>query len=152
LTIDAEEARIYRRHIVERLRSIDEFMRDPSDGERPPLAFGDRSRGHFPTPQEDPFAAWLWRCDIQGAESGLLHGKTVSFKDHIPVAGVPLTFGARGLSDFIPQSTRTIPTTFPAVPQEDPQRLSRLGTSTSRSVVISWARSASQPRGVGASG
>ncbi len=97
-----------RRHIVERLQLIDGFMRDSSDSARQGAGDPARGGGHFPTPEEDPLAAWLWCCEVKGADAGLLADKTVSFKDHIPVSGMPLTFGARALSDFVVDFDATV--------------------------------------------
>jgi amidase len=41
---------------------------------------------------------------------GLLAGKTVSFKDHIAVAGMPMSFGAFALEGFIPDFDATVVT------------------------------------------
>lgn len=37
---------------------------------------------------------WAWRCDIAGAEDGILKGKTIALKDIIPVCGVPMASGS----------------------------------------------------------
>ena len=69
-----------------------------------------RAPGHRPSAEEDPLHAWLWKCRIEGERDGLLAGKTVSFKDHIAVAGVPLTFNTYALDGFIPDFDATIVT------------------------------------------
>jgi amidase len=43
----------------------------------------------------------MWWCNIAG-DSGLLAGKTVSYKDHIAVAGAPMSFGSSALAGFTP--------------------------------------------------
>ena len=50
-----------------------------------------------PSASEDPLNAWMWKCSIAGEAEGLLAGKTVSYKDHIAVAGVPMSFGSFAL-------------------------------------------------------
>src|SRR5262249_30063952 len=61
-------------------------------------------------PSEDPYNAWLWKCAIGGLEEGLLAGKTVSFKDHTAVAGIPLTYNAFPMESFIPDFDATVVT------------------------------------------
>jgi amidase len=52
----------------------------------------------------------MWKCFIQGANGGLLAGKTVSFKDHTAVAGMPLSVGTCALEGFIPDFDATVVT------------------------------------------
>ena len=49
-----------------------------------------------------------WRCDIKGAPSGKLKGKTVSIKDNTCVAGVPMMNGSRILDGFVPDIDATV--------------------------------------------
>ena len=51
-----------------------------------------------------------YRCDIKGAESGLLAGKTVAIKDNVCVAGVPMMNGSKLLEGFVPDRDATIVT------------------------------------------
>jgi len=51
-----------------------------------------------------------WRCDIKGAETGLLAGKTVGIKDNIGVAGVPMMNGSKMLEGFTPEFDATLVT------------------------------------------
>jgi len=51
-----------------------------------------------------------WKCDIPGASSGKLHGKTIAIKDNIPVAGVPMMNGSQILEGFIPDIDATVVT------------------------------------------
>lgn len=61
-----------------------------------------------PTPEEDPHRAWLWRCRIDGRPGGPLHGRTVGFKDHVAVAGLPLTYNARPLEHEVAPCDATV--------------------------------------------
>ena len=69
-----------------------------------------RQPGYQPRPEEDPLNAWMWKCRIAGAAEGLLAGKTVSYKDHIAVAGMPMSFGSFALEGFIPDFDATVVT------------------------------------------
>jgi len=101
---------LFRRSLVEQLGALDAFLEAELDESPPPRAEARRDPGHRPTPAEDPYNAWVWKCSIAGAAAGALTGKTVSFKDHIPVAGVPLTFGCRLLEGLVPDFDATVVT------------------------------------------
>nr|XP_034308110.1 amidase-like [Crassostrea gigas] len=58
--------------------------------------------------QEDD--SWYYRCDIKGAEEGLLAGKTVAIKDNVSVAGVPMMNGSKLLEGFVPDKDATVVT------------------------------------------
>ena len=49
-----------------------------------------------------------WRCDIKGASSGKLHGKTVAIKDNTCVASVPMMNGSLILEGFVPDVDATV--------------------------------------------
>ena len=49
-----------------------------------------------------------WRCDIKGAPSGKLQGRTVAIKDNTCVAGVPMMNGSRILEGFVPDIDATV--------------------------------------------
>ena len=108
--LSAEEAVLYRDRLVEQLADLDAFLRADIDEGAAPRFEGRRDAGHRPSPDEDPYNAWMWRCEIPGAAAGPLAGKTVSFKDHVAVAGIPLTFGARMMEGFVPDVDATIVT------------------------------------------
>jgi len=57
-----------------------------------------------------PCHARYWRCDIEGASNGKLHGKTIAIKDNICVAGVPMMTGSRILEGYIPDMDATVVT------------------------------------------
>ena len=105
-----EDARFYQRFLVEQLEGLDRFVQSRIEAERPPLLNAERAPGRRPTAEEDPLGAWMWKCSIGGADEGLLAGKTVSFKDHIAVAGIPLTFGTFLLEGFVPDFDATVVT------------------------------------------
>jgi amidase len=108
--LSEEDARLYQRFLVEQLEMLDNFVQQRVEEQRPPLLHAERAAGHRPSREEDPLGAWMWKCAIGGAEDGLLAGKTVSFKDHIAVAGIPLTFGTFTLDGLIPDFDATVVT------------------------------------------
>ncbi|EDO38240.1 predicted protein [Nematostella vectensis] len=67
-----------------------------------------RTNGYKPSKSQNTLNAWYWCCDIQGAGSGKLHGKTVAIKDNIPVAGIPMMNGSRILEGYIPDVDATV--------------------------------------------
>jgi amidase len=109
-TIGPAEAELYRPHLIELLRMVDDFMQSRTVETPPPMLSPARAPGYRPSAEEDPLRAWLWKSDIGGAETGLLAGKSVSFKDHISVAGIPQTFASVVLDGFVPAIDATIVT------------------------------------------
>jgi amidase len=108
--LDEEDAGRYRELLVEQLAALDAFAQARIEEHRPPLLFGARAPGHRPGTDEDPHNAWLWRCDVGGADDGLLAGRTVSFKDHIAVAGIPMSSMNYNLDGFLPDFDATVVT------------------------------------------
>ena len=108
VALTAADAVIYQQHLAQMLGEFDEFVQSRTEQVPPPRFPGAREPGHRPTPEEDPHNAWMWKCRIEGADEGLLTGKTVSYKDHIAVAGIPETFGAFALEGFVPDYDATV--------------------------------------------
>src|SRR5256712_6698785 len=77
---------------------------------RPPLRFTDRDPGYRPTEHEDPLNVFIRKCRVAGADHGPLRGKTIGLKDHVSVAGVPLTFGSHLMDGYVPDFDATIVT------------------------------------------
>ncbi|CAH3021058.1 unnamed protein product, partial [Porites evermanni] len=67
-----------------------------------------REPGYRPAPEENPFNAWYWRCNIVGTPSGKLLGKTIAMKDTISVAGIPMMCGSHLLEGYIPDYDATV--------------------------------------------
>jgi amidase len=104
-----DEAVLYRKYLLEQLDQFDAFVQSRIEGETaPPRYPGPRAPGYKPSATEDPLNAWMWKCMIPGADSGLLAGKTVSYKDHVAVAGIPMSWGTFALDGFIPDFDATI--------------------------------------------
>jgi len=105
-----EEAALYRKHLLEQLKELDGFVQARLPEPTPPMVSAARSPGYRPRPEEDPLNAWMWKCRIEGTPGGVLSGKTVSFKDHIAVAGMPMSFGSFALEGFVPDFDATVVT------------------------------------------
>lgn len=69
-----------------------------------------RTPGYRPAPEENPWNAWYWRCEIPGASDGPLSGKRVAIKDNVCVAGVPMMNGSATLESYVPEIDATIVT------------------------------------------
>lgn len=61
-----------------------------------------------PSEDEDPYAAFLTRCDLHRTDDGVLAGRTIAVKDNIAVAGMPMTCGSPLLADHVPQEDATV--------------------------------------------
>src|SRR2546426_2519951 len=105
-----EEAVLYRKHLMEQLSQFDAFVQARLEEPKPPIVSAARKPGWRPTREEDPLNAWMLKCRIEGAADGVLAGKTVSYKDHIAVAGMPMSFGSFALDGFVPDFDATVVT------------------------------------------
>jgi amidase len=105
-----DEAVLYRKFLLEQLNQLDAFVQARLEEPKPPMASAARKPGYRPTAEEDPLNAWTWKCRIEGVAAGVLAGKTVSYKDHIAVAGMPMSFGSFALEGFIPDFDATVAT------------------------------------------
>jgi amidase len=110
INLGPDEAVLYQKFLIEQLREFDTFVQARLEEPRPPMVSAARQPGYQPRPEEDPLNAWRWKCRIEGEAGGLLAGKTVSYKDHIAVAGMPMSFGAFALEGFIPDFDATVVT------------------------------------------
>ncbi|WP_460809935.1 amidase family protein [Microlunatus endophyticus] len=113
VTLTEADAEVYQKHLESQLGEFDEFVQARLDTTPPPRFPGAREPGYRPNAEEDPYNAWMWRCEIPGeagseTDGELLAGKRVSFKDHIAVAGIPATFGAFALEGFVPDYDATV--------------------------------------------
>ena len=95
-----DEAVKYQKYLIEQLDQLDSFVQARLEEADPPMVSAAREPGHRPSPEEDPLNAWIWKCRIEGSDDGLLAGKTVSYKDHVAVAGIPMSFGSFALEGF----------------------------------------------------
>ncbi|MCA1647198.1 MAG: amidase [Chloroflexi bacterium] len=110
IQLGSDEAGLYRKYVLEQLSALDAFVQARLEEPAPPMHSPARQPGYQPSPAEDPLNAWRWKCRIEGAPEGVLAGKTVSYKDHVAVAGMPMSFGSFALEGFIPDFDATIVT------------------------------------------
>jgi amidase len=106
--LSATDAAIYQSHLARMLGEFDDFVQSRTEQAKAPRFPGAREPGYRPSAEEDRHNAWMWKCNVAGADEGLLAGKTVSYKDHIAVAGIPETFGAFAMEGFIPDFDATV--------------------------------------------
>lgn len=107
MSMDSEEVSFYHENIQGIFDRYD--VLDVMPDEIPAVSYP-RATGYRPGADENPYNAWYWRCDIQGAASGKLAGKSVAIKDNVMVAGVPMMNGASTLEGFVPDVDATIVT------------------------------------------
>jgi amidase len=105
-----DDADLYRTYLLDQLSALDDFVQSRIEEPPPPMCSAARQPPCKPSAAEDPLNAWLWKCDISGAPTGILAGKTISYKNHIAVAGVPMSFGTFALDGFIPDFDATVVT------------------------------------------
>jgi len=94
--------------ITEQLADADDFLNERLDEGMPEVLYPRRAPGWRPTVEEDPYNAWIWRSEIAGSDDGLLKGKTVSVKDHIAVAGLPISWGSRVFDGLVAPYDATV--------------------------------------------
>jgi amidase len=104
------EARIFTDRLQGQIDDMEEFLELRIEEHRPPLRHFDRDPGYRPTAAEDPLNAFIRKCRVSGAEIGPLAGRTVALKDHIAVAGVPMTLGSHFMDGYIPDFDATVVT------------------------------------------
>ena len=60
-----------------------------------------RDSGFVPALDDNPYNAFIRKCEVEGSSSGLLAGKTIGLKDNISVGAIPTTNGSR-VSPYTP--------------------------------------------------
>jgi amidase len=56
----------------------------------------------------DPYNAWITRCEVCGTEDGPLSGWEIGIKDNIAVGGVEMTCGSRLFEEYVPATDATV--------------------------------------------
>ncbi len=69
-----------------------------------------RTGGIRPAASDNPLNAWYVKCEVKGAATGPLAGKSVVLKDTVSLAGVPMMNGASVLEGYVPDIDATIVT------------------------------------------
>ena len=108
--LTSTEARMIHVRMMDTVAQLEAFDEMRVEERRLPLHFTDRQPGGRPSAEEDPLGAFITTCRVQGADSGPLHGKTVALKDHIALAGVPLTFSSHMMDGYVPDFDATVVT------------------------------------------
>ncbi len=88
--------------LLEHIATFETFQELRIEEQRLPLRYTDRDPGYRPTEEEDPLNVFIRKCRVEGAKDGPLAGKTIGLKDHISVAGVPLTLGCHFMDGYTP--------------------------------------------------
>lgn len=109
LGVTAAEAATMEAQARELVATLETFLDLDSEQEQP-VSYPRRDPGYRPTAQEDPLRLFIRRCHVEGADTGPLRGKTIGLKDHIAVAGVPMTIGSRFMEGYTPDFDATIVT------------------------------------------
>ena len=104
------EARIMQSRMVDTIESLEAFSEMKVVEQRLPLRHTDRDPGYRPGEDEDPLNVFIRKCRVKGASSGPLAGMTIALKDHISLAGVPLTFSSHLMDGYSPDFDATIVT------------------------------------------
>ncbi|WP_262698448.1 MULTISPECIES: amidase [Streptomyces] len=107
LTMDDDELRMMLTLGQGALRACERL--DEVSGHQPPVRYP-RAGSQRPDAEDNPLNAWAVRCDVRGAATGRLAGRTVALKDMIPVAGVPMGGGSQLLRGHTPSYDATIVT------------------------------------------
>jgi len=104
---DAEDVQTYSALMQGMITSLNEIHHMPAP--RLPVKY---PRGQLSRPEgdENPFNAWFWKCRIEGAGSGPLHGKRIVIKDNICVADMPMMNGSAVYEGFVPDEDATVVT------------------------------------------
>ncbi|MBF0688384.1 MAG: amidase [Cellulomonas sp.] len=106
--LSAQDAAVFRTQLAQQLHELDDFLQSRTPEVAPPRYPGAREPGHRPSSEDDPLGSWTWRCHVEGAPEGLLQGRTVSYKDHVAVAGIPMSLGTFVLDGHVPGFDATI--------------------------------------------
>lgn len=105
IALSEEEAKELHGAVVSLVRAAGEAQR--FEQPRVEVELVPRTSGFIPTPDQNPYNAFIRRCDVTGAASGPLQGWRIGVKDNIAVAGVPMTNGS-ALPAFVPTSDAAV--------------------------------------------
>lgn len=106
LDLTEKEVQDYRELVTELLESY-EVVRHLG---QPPIERSEprpRDPGHR-VRENDPYNAWITRCDVPGTDDGTLTGWDVAIKDNVSVGGVEMTCGSQVLEGYVPNTDATL--------------------------------------------
>jgi len=106
LDLTDEEVTAFRERIADGLsayRTVREYADDSAPSPDRELDTGRRVG-------EDPYNAWITRCDVHTTDAGPLAGWDVAVKDNVAIAGLEMTCGSRVLEGYVPASDATVVT------------------------------------------
>jgi amidase len=107
IDMEADEAATYARLMGPALHAFRRLEELPE--QKPPVKYP-RTPGYRPKAADNPYNAWYWRTEIEGATEGPLKGERIGVKDAICVAGVPMMNGSQMLEGYVPDIDATIVT------------------------------------------
>jgi amidase len=108
--LTSSETRIFTDRLKSQVDSLEEFLELRIEEARPPLRHLKRDPGRRPTAAEDPLNAFIRKCEVRGTDDGPLAGRRVGLKDHIAVAGVPMSNGSYFLDGYTPDFDASVVT------------------------------------------
>lgn len=108
MSLTPHEVMLVRDFIADALPELEIPQAFAQHEERLPMLDVPRTDVRAPRPGEDPFNVFITICRAAGTTSGPLAGLRVGLKDHISVAGVPLTFGSRQMAGYVPRFDATV--------------------------------------------
>ena len=107
-TLTEDEVETFREVATDRIdqyRTIRSYDQQPGEGQ---LTVRERNSGRRAASKDDPYNAWVTRCDVRGSDDGLLAGWDIAIKDNICVAGVEMTCGSQVVEGYVPYVDATI--------------------------------------------
>jgi amidase len=104
------EAGIFTEQMHKYLDGLESFLDLRIEEHSPPQRYFDRDPGRRPTAEEDPLNLFIRKCHVKGAATGPLAGRRIALKDHIALAGVPMTLGSFFMDGYIPDFDATVVT------------------------------------------
>jgi amidase len=108
LDLTDDEIADYRELITDILSSY-QVVRNLGQPEPPQSTLRQRNPGRRAR-RDDPYNAWITRCEVTGADDGRIAGWDVAIKDNISVAGVEMTCGSQVMEGYVPNIDATLVT------------------------------------------
>jgi amidase len=109
LALSGDEVGDYARLVGDVVDAIADVERQPNasypSGTEPTA---ERRSGYRPDDWEDPYNAWITKCEIEGDDGGPLEGLAVGLKDNVSVAGIELTNGSTLMDGYVPPIDATV--------------------------------------------